>query len=781
MTNLEFSVRKKTKKSRFEGEKFTKKDFWVGIAGFFLAMAVPYEGMAPFGIAFMAQERKLSVRTFVYLLAVSLGSMVACERAETTKYIGAGLVYLSVLFVLENDVEPDHVVSGILAGVSVFLTGLVVVYWNGFSLFGLLLLLGEASLVTVAALVLDKAKKVVRTEKFAPETLSVDEKISLGAVVVLIVLGLKSIYLGEEFSVMNMVAAIGVLVVAAGCGAAYSTGAGVVLGLVCGIESNFFMPVLGAFSFCGFLAGVFSRFGKSGVIAGIVLANAMLVAYTDGAMRAVLSLYEVMSASVLFVLLPSGYIGMAKKIICIDGKEREAIAKMKEGLRVKLKAVSFSFEAMARTLERLADKRNGGDGSDIADVFDIAADKVCKNCRKSSVCWHKDFDFTYGSLMKLMRIMDEKGEIEPRDADERFRMKCLELPKLVGELNHQLELHRVRQVWRSKLDESRELVGGQLAGMSEIIGNLSEEIAKSAVNENFSALGLRSRFEKRGIYVRDINVSCDTGERYRVTMTVKSGSWRDRNKAEIKKIMRNVFRGEIKVQEHSCDEGKYVKLDFCEAERFRVETDFASRAASEKNGDNHRFSYIRGGKYVIALSDGMGTGDRASRESEAMLELLDSFLRTGFDSRMAVKFINSIMLLKSEEEVFATIDICIIDLYTGVAEFIKTGAEPSFIVHKGCLDTVKAASLPVGVFADMEAEVASRSFDDGAVIVMMTDGIETKDDGNILWVGEYAEELCVNSKEKNIAEKILQAAIERNNGEINDDMTVLSVRLKEVS
>ncbi len=781
MTDLEFSVRKSPKKSRFEGEKFTKKDFWVGIVGFFLAMAVPYEGMAPFGMAFLAQERKLSVRTFVYLLAVSLGSVAACERAETTKYIGAGLVYLSVLFVLENDVEPDSVVSGILAGVSVFLTGLVVVYWNGFVFLNLVILLGEAVVVMVATLILDKGKKIVKVEKFAPEKLAFDEKISLGAVVALMVLSLKPIYIGEEFSVMNMAASIVILVVATGCGAAYSTGAGVVLGLVCGIDSNYFMPILGAYSFCGFLAGVFSKFGKSGVVSGIVLANAMMAIYTDGAMRAVLSLYEVMSAAVLFVLLPSVYTEIVKKIICIDANEREAIERMKESLRLKLKSVSFSFEAMSRTLGRLADKRNGGNEGDIAAVFDLAADKVCKTCRKSAVCWHKDFDFTYGALMKLMKVMDEKGEIEPYDADERFKAKCLNLPKLVGELNHQLELHRIRKVWRSKLDESRELVGEQLAGMSEIIENLSEEIAKTTVDEEFSALQLRSRFEKRGIYVRDINVNRESGDRYRIIITVKSGSWRDRTKAEIKKIMRNVFKGEIKVKEYSCDGGKYVKLDFCEAERFKVETDFACRAASGKNGDNYRFSHISGGKYVIALSDGMGTGTRASRESEAMLELLDSFLRTGFDSRMAVKFINSIMLLKSEEEVFATIDICIIDLYTGMAEFIKTGAEPSFIIHKGYLDTVKAASLPVGVFADMEAEIASRSFEDGALIVMMTDGIETRDGGNILWVGEYVEELCLNDKDKNVAEKILQAAIERNNGEVNDDMTVLSVKLREVS
>ena len=182
----------------------------------------------------------------------------------------------------------------------------------------------------------------------------------------------------------------------------------------------------------------------------------------------------------------------------------------------------------------------------------------------------------------------------------------------------------------------------------------------------------------------------------------------------------------------------------------------------------------------MVLSDGMGTGSRAARESQAMLELLDSFLRAGFDTRTAVKFINSVMLLKSDEEAFVTIDICIIDLYTGEAEFIKTGAEPSFILQKGGVNTVKAASLPVGVIAEMEAERTFKTIADGDVIVMVTDGVETRNEGS-MWVSEFLEEARRNGEEKNLADKILSKAIENQNGKITDDMTVLSVRLREVS
>lgn len=762
-------------------DRITQSDWVVSVIGFFLAMAIPYKGMAPFGLSFLAQERKLSVRSFIYLGIISCGSIVVCERPDVTKYITAGLLYLAVLFVLERDVVPDELTAGVAAGICVFLTGLVSVYWTGFTVKALLTLICEAGAVTAGAVVISKSNGIIRGGPIIPEKLSSDEKISLGAIVALTVLSLRSFYFGTFFSVMHMGATVVILTVAAGCGAAFSTVAGVILGAVCGIDSDFFMPILGAFSFCGFLAGVFSKYGKSGTVVGMIIANAVLIVYTNGAMRAMLSLYEVMAASVLFVLLPSGYINNVKRIVCIDTGEREAIGKMKENIRIKLGAVAASFETMSRTLLRLADRREECNDGDIATVFDLAADRICKNCRKSSLCWTKDFDFTYEALSKIMNVMEEKGVVTVSDTDERFREKCLHLPKLIAELNHQLDMHRERCLWQERMKESRELVGEQLSDVSAVIERLSDEIGECSTIDSFSAKDIRDSFEKRGIKIKDISVVQETGGRQKVIMTFRSVFWSDKPKAEIMKLMKRIFKADINVRDFLFDDGRYIKAEFSIAEKYKIETDCACRAVSEKNGDNYRFSHIGSGKYVVALSDGMGTGCRASRESEAILELLDSFLRAGFDSRMAVKFINSVMLLKSNDEAFVTIDVCIIDLYTGTAEFIKTGAEPSFILRESSVDTVKAASLPVGVIADMEAETASRKMRDGDVIVMVTDGVETKTEGSLLWVGEFMDKNCREDQDENMAEKILNLAIEKNNGEINDDMTVLSVRLKEVS
>lgn len=751
-----------------------------GIFGFLAAMASPYEGLAPFGMSFLARERRMSARSFLYMFLVCLGVSVVCERAETTKYIAAGLIYMGVLFVLERDVVIDSFVAAFISGGCVFVSGLLLVFWRGITFENLFVLICDAALTVLGTIMIEKGECILDKDMMVAEKADNDKKYSLFFVAVLVVLSLKKFSFGSMFSLMDMVAAVTVLVIARSGGTAVSTGAGVILGVSCGIDSNFFMPVVGSFAFCGLVAGVMNRFGKVGVISGLLIADAVLVVHTNGAMRTMLGLYEVMAASVVFALIPARYLEMVRKIICCCETESESVIKIKEGLKIKLKSVSGAIGDMSGTLERLAERKGDKNNGDIAAVFDVAAERVCTNCRKSVACWNKDFDFTYNSLLRMMRVMNESGEIGEYDADERFKEKCINFSKLITEMNHQQDLNRLRCIWKSKLCESRELVSEQLSGMSEIIASISEELEWNNSDGKFSESEVLKLLENNGIKVRKIEVIQENSGRYRVAITVRSGYWKDEPRREIMKIMRELFECEVGVRDMLCEKGKFVKIEFSEAERYRVETDFACKSVSDKNGDNYRFSHISEGKYVIALSDGMGTGSRAARESEAMLELLDSFLRAGFDSRMAVRFINSIMLLKSDEEAFVTIDICIIDLYTGRAEFIKTGAEASFIVHDNYVDTVKAASLPVGIVADIEASVSNRTVADGSVIIMVTDGVETRDSGGVQWVRGFIEKNCREEQNRNLAERILQSAIEKNNGEVNDDMTVLSVRLREV-
>ncbi|MDO4744054.1 MAG: stage II sporulation protein E [Clostridia bacterium] len=775
--------RKKAGKVRFlQGIeiKISKQDVFSGCIGFFLAMAMPLPGMAPFGMAYLAQERKLSLKAVLSFILVSLGTMAVCDRLGSAKYISAGIIYLCVLFVLEKGIRINDVAAGVIAGVSILATGIAALIIEGVTFLGVILLLCEAAVVVSGTLMMEKSIQALKRKEFLPGELDGDTKLSMAAVILVALLSLKEIYLGTAFSVMNCVAAALLLVVAAGCGAGYSTGMGVLLGVVCGIGGDFFMPVLGAFSFCGFLAGAFSRFGKGGAIAGIILANGIMVVYTNSAVESVLSLYEILASAVIFSFIPKAWVEWVKTAVCIDENDRESIVKIKEGLRARICSVAAAFESMSKTMEKLSDKENKAEDSDVAALFDETADKVCAKCRKSAVCWGQNFNSTYDEMFHILNALREKGVVRPEDVSEHFAAKCLNIGGFLEELNHRFDIYRVRQVWRSKLTESRRLVGKQLGGMSEILENLTTEIDGKTQKSMASAWEIRSRLEISGIKPRDVNIMQDKYGRCRVEVVMKANKCQGKQRRSIEKIMKAVAGVSVMSREEVLEDKKLVRLVFSEAERYEVETEHASKAASEKNGDNFRFLHLENGKFIIAISDGMGTGRRAAKESEAILELLDSFLQAGFDSKIAVRLINSIMIMKSEDEAFVTLDLCIIDLYTGEVKFIKTGAEPSFISNSnGRVRTVRANSLPVGLIAEAEAEVSNTKVKDGDRIVMITDGIESRDSGS-LWVSEFIRESGEKCEKGELAGEILNRAVEKNGGTVKDDMTVLSVKLKAV-
>ena len=86
------------------------------------------------------------------------------------------------------------------------------------------------------------------------------------------------------------------------------------------------------------------------------------------------------------------------------------------------------------------------------------------------------------------------------------------------------------------------------------------------------------------------------------------------------------------------------------------------------SGDNYICRQEEDGRFFLCLSDGMGSGIEAFKESEIVVELLEQFLESGFSQETAARMVNSALLLKGREGMFSTVDICAVDLYTGICE-----------------------------------------------------------------------------------------------------------------
>lgn len=200
----------------------------------------------------------------------------------------------------------------------------------------------------------------------------------------------------------------------------------------------------------------------------------------------------------------------------------------------------------------------------------------------------------------------------------------------------------------------------------------------------------------------------------------------------------------------------------------------AVKETEKVSGDNYSFYEGEGGKMVAILSDGMGSGEKACRDSERVIELTERFLEAGFRKEAAIQMINGALASSDQEENMSTLDVCDMNLYTGECEFIKVGAACTYIKRGRLVDRLSTQSFPLGVFGQLEPEVMYRTLQNGDYVIMLSDGIL---DALSQGIGEDVLPEIIGKMDYNnpneIANQILTYCLTQSKGQIRDDMTVL--------
>ncbi len=199
-----------------------------------------------------------------------------------------------------------------------------------------------------------------------------------------------------------------------------------------------------------------------------------------------------------------------------------------------------------------------------------------------------------------------------------------------------------------------------------------------------------------------------------------------------------------------------------------------SRSGEEVAGDSYVSRTLSGGRHVLALSDGMGSGVSARQESSAALSLLVESLRAGYTRAQALDVVNALMLMCTGREMYATMDLCVCDLHTGETAFEKLGACPSYVVRDGEVRAIGADTLPVGVLPEVESRSFRMTLCPGDVVVMLTDGVTDAYPGGEKALREAIAKLAWLHPQA-VGEKLIAQAL--GNGEAGDDMAVLCAKI----
>ena len=217
---------------------------------------------------------------------------------------------------------------------------------------------------------------------------------------------------------------------------------------------------------------------------------------------------------------------------------------------------------------------------------------------------------------------------------------------------------------------------------------------------------------------------------------------------------------------------------FEQAPELAIEVGAATRSRSGEDvaGDSYISRALPGGRHVLALSDGMGSGVSALEESHAALRLMVESLRAGYTRAQALDVVNALMLMCTGREMYATMDLCVCDLHTGETAFEKLGACASSVVRSGEVRAIGADTLPVGVLPDVEARSLRMTLRPGDVVVMLTDGVADAYPGGESALREALAKL-VWLHPQAVGERLIASAL--GEGEAKDDMAVLCARISK--
>ncbi len=754
--------------------------------GLLLGRAVILNEMSPFALPFFAAvlllKREGSRITF---LAVILGASL--YSIENTIFVTTGLVlYMIVIKIVEKRALNVQKAVPFVVFLSSFFARFLYMSFDGRLLTtelimaavesGLSLLLTMIFLQSIPLLTLKPLKRTLRNEE-----------------VVCFIILLASVLTGTigwaiyDMSVESIFARYLILLFAFIGGAAIGATVGVVTGLILSFADVTSLYQMSLLAFSGLLGGLLKEGRKMGVGAGLIVGTLLIGMYGD---KSPVSLYpslmESLTAILLFLITPQSAIRKVARYIPGTNEhslaQQQYLKKIRDVTANRVEQFSSLFQTLSNSFTQApAWQDETKVDSEVDYYLSRVTEKSCQTCFKKRNCWVVQFDTTY-ELMKEM--MTNPDKIISNYAFQReWERHCVKPKKVTELIQHEVSHYEASLKLQKKVRESQRLVADQLLGVSQVMGNFAKEIQREQKHHSIQEDQIVESLFELGLEIDTIDIySLESGQAD-IEMTLSSCSGHGEAEKLIAPLLSNILNEMIIVQkeEHAHYPGGICTVTFGSAKAYVVETGYANAAKGGAfvSGDSYSMIELASGKYAMAISDGMGNGQRAHFESSDTLQLLAKILQSGIDETVAIKSVNSVLSLRTKDDVFSTLDLAMIDLQNAKARFLKIASSPCFIKRGDQVNMVEASNLPIGVLQEFDVEVVNMQLKAGDLLILMSDGVYdgANAENKEMWMKRKIRELKTDDPQA-VADLLLEEVIRTRQGEIQDDMTVIVAKIQ---
>ncbi|GIO16251.1 stage II sporulation protein E [Cohnella xylanilytica] len=771
-------------------EMARQKQWLIGIllVGFLLGRAVMLEGLTPFAAAFYAvvlylrREHALGAA-----LALIAGSFWSVDPVPAVIAAEIGIIYLLVRG-LETYERADLSQAPVVVFASTLLVRLfdtVMSERSEWVPYALTLI--EAGLSAVLTLLFLHALPLLsRTAKKAK--LRHEEWIGAMILLASVMTGVVG-WAVQGVEAEHVVSRYIVLIFALAAGPLMGTAAGVVAGIVLSLSDLGAVTQIGLLAFGGLMGGLIRQGGKAAAVFGMLLGTSVLSLYSGTADETLASAWASVAASVLLFLTPGSIIRHIARYVPgtpdYAHNQQDYAKKVRDLTAERVERFSEVFRQLSRSFRQITyEGETARQTQDFDHFVNAVHDNNCANCHRYAQCWDGQFFQTYKLLTDMMSAVEAEPDMTPSKIPKSWNRHCVKTPQVLDVLKRQYDLYRHDLHWRRQLQDSRLLVADQLNGVSQVMDDLVKEIRREAKELHHHEEQIRHELDRLGLAIQSIDIiSLEEGHiEIEIVHAFRPGF--DECRKIIAPLLSDILSESVSVTSEKpvAPGSPWTTATFASAKAFEVETGVAGAAKGGDwlSGDSFSMVELGSGKFAVSLSDGMGNGARARMESSAALSMLEQLLQSGINEKLAVKSVNSVLLLRSPEEMFATVDLALVDLHTGQATMLKIGSTPSFIKRGRDVIPVSAGNLPIGIVQDIEIDVLQVDLQPGDTLVMMTDGILDAPDHAVnkeLWVRRVLQEITSDDPQE-IADSLLDMALRQYpGGGIRDDMTVIATRI----
>lgn len=451
-----------------------------------------------------------------------------------------------------------------------------------------------------------------------------------------------------------------------------------------------------------------------------------------------------------------------------------------EQLLDEISTMSGAFSHLSEVFRQLCDQPINRRTSELRELCEHTFEQTCHDCPNHTLCYEKDSLAMLNTLHAMCRSLQGEGTISEQCLDDILRERCPNKKTIVTDVNERFK--------HLNYEALHSMHGEQFAFCCDEIAHLLRDIVHTQDygeddNNNTLADAVAQYLHQNGIEARQVVISGQNKKRLRILGITPAALTLSQEKLhqDIGKILDAPLS---KLHYDGADDGT---LSVYTLSRWRVDYTHRALAAEQKRtgekrraacGDTLRVFEAKNGIFCALLCDGMGKGNRAANISGICGVFLERVLRAGVRVPTALRMLNHYLLSRTQtpdDEISSTIDLFMLDLYTGKGQFVKGGAAPSLILRDDRLFRLSSHTLPIGILHAVDIQTIPFEVQPGDHILLMSDGIsdtESQEAGDD-WLAEALQHTPREEDNQLLDHLFAQA---RAHGS-KDDMSVVSIRI----